>query len=208
MKEKFAIILFTFIISVSPAFAAKPTPPAPTPYSICIDPGHGGSDLGSVNGSLQEKNINLDTAIILRNKLLASPSGYSVFMTRTTDATLSNADRYNFCNSQKAAILISIHHNGSSDLAIDYTTALYMKKSDVALAEIVSDRVSTALELTKKPISRFASGVLLKANMPSTISEGFFLTNTDEYNLLTANNDRLNQEADALLSAINTYFGK
>ena len=119
MKVKFAVILLTLIVFVSPALAAKPTPPAPTQYSICIDPGHGGSDLGSVNGSLQEKNVNLQTAIMLRDKLLTPPSGYSVFMTRTTDVSLSNADRYNSCNSQKAAILISIHHNGSSDPSVD-----------------------------------------------------------------------------------------
>lgn len=208
MKMKLALFLFLFSFFTPFAFAGKPVSGQPIPNSVCIDAGHGGSDLGTVNGSLQEKNVNLDTAIILRDKLLASNLGYTVFMTRTTDILLSNADRYNSCNLQKAAILISIHHNGSSNPTIDYTTALYMKKLDVALAELVSDKVSRALNLTKKPIYRFASGVLLKANMPATISEGFFLTNTNEYTLLTTNNDRLNTEANALLDAVNTYFGK
>ena len=207
MKIKFLLILLILAFFVNPAFAVRPTPPPPTPNSVCIDAGHGGSDTGTVNGSLQEKNVNLDTAIMLRDKL-ASAGSYTVFMTRVNDVSLSNADRYNYCNSQKAAILISIHHNGSSNPTVDYATALYMKKSDKALADLVATKVSATLGLPKNPISSFASGVLLKSNMPAAISEGFFLTNSSEYTFLTASSDRLSQESDALLSAINSYFGK
>ena len=80
-----------------------------------------------------------------------------------------------------------------------------MKKSDVNLAQEIVNSVSGALGLTNKGISRFASGILLKANMPAVISEGFFLTNANEYNLIKESG-RLDQEANALLSAIQTYF--
>lgn len=187
--------------------AGKPSGTPLIPYSICIDAGHGGTDSGAVNGALNENQVNLDTANLLKDKLEASNKGYTVFMTRTdTTTTMSNADRYNYCNSQNAAILISIHHNGSTDSTIDYTTALYMKSSDVALANGVSDSISTTLGLTKHPIYRYASGVLIKAKMPAVISEGFFLTNKDEPSLIA--NSRLDDEAGAFLSAINTYFGK
>lgn len=209
MKIKFAVFLFLFSLFIPIAYAGKPVGSQPVPYSICIDAGHGGTDMGTVNEGLQEKNVNLDTAKMLRDKLVSSSLGFTVFMTRTTDVALSNADRYNYCNSQKAAILVSIHHNGSSNSSIDYATALYMKKVDKTLADLVATKVSTALGLPKNPISRFASGVLLKANMPATISEGFFLTNTNEHTLLTTDyNSRLNQEADGLLNAVNSYFGR
>lgn len=125
----------------------------------------------------------------------------SIFMARTTDVALSNADRYNFCNSHNASILVSIHHNGSNDPTVDYSKALYMKKSDITLAQNAVNSISTALGLSNHGISRFASGVLLKANMPATISEGVFLTSTNEYNLIKTSN-RLDQEADALFNGI------
>ena len=128
-------------------------------------------------------------------------------MKRRGNETLSNADRYNFCNDNKASILISIHHNGSNDASVDFTSALYMKKSDIALAKIVVNEISSQLILPNNGISRFASGVLLKVNMPATISEGFFLTNSNEYNLIM-DSGRLDQEANALLSGIQTYFGR
>lgn len=80
-----------------------------------------------------------------------------------------------------------------------------MKKADVALAREVVNSVSSSLEISNQGISRFASGVLLKANMPAAISEGFFLTSETEYNLIKTTN-RLDQEATALSQAIQNYF--
>ena len=205
MRIKFTIAAIMLFAFVSSAFAAKPAPPPHIPNSVCIDPGHGGSDAGTSNQGLTEKDVNLQVANILRGKL--ETAGHIVFMTRETDIALSNSDRYNFCNSEKAAVLISIHHNGSSSSATDYSQALYMKKSDVLLAQKVVNSVSSTLGIQNGGNSRFASGVLLKANMPAAISEGFFLTNTDEYNYLTTGSDRLNQEAQAIFNAINSYFG-
>ena len=205
MKVKFFLFLLLFTLFVPKAYGAKPTPPLAVPNSICIDAGHGGTDIGTSNIDLLEKDVNLTVAELLETKLLNA--GLTVFMTRRGNETLSNADRYNYCNNNKASILISIHHNGSNDASVDFTSALYMKKSDIALAKIVVNEISSQLILPNNGISRFASGVLLKANMPATISEGFFLTNSNEYNLIM-DSGRLDQEANALLSGIQTYFGR
>lgn len=208
-------IIFLSVLTIlfaSPVFAgkgkAKPVPPSPVtvPNSVCIDAGHGGSDAGAVNGDLKESEVNLEVARMLRNKLLAVEGNvYTVFMTRDSDIFLTNADRYNECNSKGAEILISIHHNGASDSSIDYSKALYMKSEDIVLAQAVVDTVSEALKIENKGISRFASGVLLKSAMPATISEGFFLTSDHEYNLIKTT-DRLDQEAEALFTAVTNYL--
>lgn len=210
MKQFIAFLLGGMVLfASSPVLAAKPSTPGngggfnPIPNSVCIDPGHGGSESGAVNNDLLEKNVNLEAAVLLRNKL--TTAGYTVFMTREGDETLSNADRYNYCNNQRAAILISIHHNGSTTPSVDYTTALYGKRADISLAEIVAGTVSAQLGLDNHGVSRFASGVLLKSDMPATISEGFFLTNSDEYELIKTGN-RLETETDALFAAVETYL--
>ena len=173
--------------------------------SVCIDPGHGGSDVRTSNNGILEKDLNLDVA----NRLayLATQSGLTVYQTRTGDETLSNRDRYTFCNSKNAGILVSIHHNGSNDFSLDYSQALYMKKTDVDLAKTIVGSVSAKLGTKNWGISRFASGVLLKAKMPATISEGFFLTSSYEYDLLTGTIvDRRQDEAQGLFEGITAYF--
>jgi len=173
--------------------------------SVCIDPGHGGSDVGTSNNEILEKNLNLDVAN--RLAVLATQSGLTVYQTRIGDQTLSNNDRYTFCNNRGANILISIHHNGSKDPALDYSLGLYMKKVDVDLARSIVNAVSNGLGTDNHGISRFASGVLLKAKMPAAMSEGFFLTNTDEYNQLRSTTvDRRQDEAQALYNGILNYF--
>ena len=204
MKLKALMVLFLFAFFITPTYAAKPTPPPTISNLVCLDPGHGGTDSGARNQDLTEKAVNLDVALLLESKLLKA--GFTVAMTRRdNDTTLTNADRYNFCNSNKAAILVSIHHNGATATNVDYTTALYMKKTDLRLANVVAETVSSQLGLTNNQTSRFASGVLLKAKMPATISEGFFLTNSAEYDAIKTGN-RLDQEAGALLLAIQTYL--
>lgn len=212
MKNLALIFTLLLTILVRPVSAAKPESPGgsgdftPIPNSVCIDPGHGGSDTGAVNQDIRESDINLTVANLLKDKLVAA--GYDpdlIFLTRTADVSKSNADRYNHCNSQRAAVLISIHHNGSSDPNVDFTSALYAKKADVPLANLVAATVSGNLELSNHGISRFASGVLLKSKMPAVISEGFFLTSSQEYEWVR-NGTRLSDEADALFSAVDTIL--
>ena len=61
---------------------------------VVLDPGHGGTDPGAVNTTygLKEKEQTLDVANKL--KTLLQNDGCTVYMTRITDKTLSNNDRY------------------------------------------------------------------------------------------------------------------
>jgi N-acetylmuramoyl-L-alanine amidase len=196
---------------------------------IVLDPGHGGTDRGAVNNNygLTEKAENLQVANDLKALLLAD--GYRVCMTRTTNAeTLSNNDRYTYANTTGAKILVSIHMNGSTDPKVDYTTTLFGKwQKDKALAySIFGDNVNppkvnpptyglrTLLAVngtgsyiaTKTPYS-YASGVLLKSNMPATIAETVFITNTEEAKLLSnGTGEREQQIAAALEKGINNYL--
>ncbi len=155
---------------------------------VVLDPGHGGSDTGAVNKAygLTEKAETLKVAYELKPLLVED--GYSVCMTRTTnEETLSNNDRYTYANTTGAKVLVSIHMNGSTDAATDYTTTLYGKwRKDKALALTVFESLSTLPSAsgtgtiaTRTPYS-YASGVLLKSNMPATIAETVFITSDKE----------------------------
>ena len=152
------------------------------------------------------------------------------------DATLSNSARYGCANKLKAAhpgtyVLVSIHMNGSTDQTVDYTTTLFGKwQKDKELAYAVfGDNVNQLKNqpsyglrtlsavngngttwgtiATKTPYS-FASGVLLKSNMPATIAETVFITNTNEAVELAdpTTYGRQQQIAEALKKGIEHYF--
>jgi N-acetylmuramoyl-L-alanine amidase len=82
---------------------------------IVIDPGHGGSNVGthsSVDGRY-EKEFTLDWA--LRLAPLLETNGWKVFLTRSSDVTVSNADRVVFSGARHADVFISLHFNSTSD---------------------------------------------------------------------------------------------
>ena len=196
---------------------------------ICLDPGHGGFDPGAVNAAygLQEADINLDVAYGL--KALAVADGADVVMTRTDNSYRSNSDRYSFCNNQQATILVSVHTNSVSDASVDGSLALYFHRDDKALAQAIYDVMYPALlesapnpgNFTDFGLDRYASGVLLKSDMPSTMLEPLFMSNPAEAELLvvpiylengvTVNPDceycRRAQIARAIYDGILIYFG-
>jgi N-acetylmuramoyl-L-alanine amidase len=104
--------------------------------------------------------------------------------------------------------------NGSSDPATDYTTTLFGKwRKDKALAQTVFKSLSTlpaadgaGTMRTRAPYS-FASGVLLKSEMPATIAETVFITSEAEGRLLSdGTGARQQQIAGALKIGIEDYL--
>lgn len=76
---------------------------------ICVDPGHGGTQPGAVNGRFKEKTAALAIGLKLRGKL--KDAGFKVIMTRDTDIDVSLASRCKISNDCGANAFISIHLN-------------------------------------------------------------------------------------------------
>ena len=78
---------------------------------IVIDPGHGGGNTGtrSVLDGRFEKEFTLDWA--KRLKPLLKTNGWTVFLTRTNDAYVTNSDRVVFAETHHADLFISLHFN-------------------------------------------------------------------------------------------------
>ena len=82
---------------------------------IVIDPGHGGSNVGtrSVLDGRLEKEFTLDLA--KRLKPLLETNGWKVFLTRTSDVYVTNASRVTFAELHHADLFISLHFNATPD---------------------------------------------------------------------------------------------
>ena len=171
--------------------------------SVCIDPGHGGDDPGAQSGNLTEATLNLQVSFVVRQELEAK--GYPVYMTRTNNITLSHAQRAAFCNAHNASILVAIHQNDYPYGNADYSTALYYKPQDLALAAALANAAGKELGLSVTPPSYFVGGVLMHSAMPATLIESLFITNDNEASALT-HGDRINQEAIGIVDGIVNYF--
>ncbi len=185
-------------------------------FVICLDPGHGGTEPGAVinlndGTELREADLNLSVAKRVQEKWEEQEGEYKAHMTRDDDSTLSNRDRYEFCNATDAAALVSIHHDAFSDNTTDYTLGLYHKRSSLELAETVGLAITGAVgnDTDEFRTDRFASGVLIKSDMPSTITEGYFMTDEDRIDKLSDAEDRdalEESEAQAIVEGLNGYF--
>ena len=189
---------------------------------ICIDPGHGGDQPGAVNGTLFEKDINLNEALYLRAQWEAR--GAIVTMTREGDETKSTRDRYSLCNEVKADILVSVHTNSVSDPDPDGSLSLYFQDEDKVLAGAVHEVMYPALKATAPEPDSFkdfglkkdALGVLLKSKMPSVMVEPVFMSRPWEAERLVAtvtecsdstnNQCRRVQIAQSIIDGVDNYF--
>jgi N-acetylmuramoyl-L-alanine amidase len=217
-------ILAAILLSMA-AFTTGAGAQTPCSGKVVLDPGHGGTDWGAVNNlyDLREKDQTLNVANELEG--LLERDGCTVYMTRTDDRNLTNTQRANKANSFKAKdpgdyVLVSIHMNGSTNETVDYTTTLFGKwRKDKELANTVFGSLSTLPAANgsgtiakRKPYS-FASGVLLKSNMPAIIAETVFITNIgagQEYGegelLSNGTGARQQQIAQALRVGIEHYL--
>lgn len=89
------------------------------PWTIAIDPGHGGKDPGAIsrNMRLYEKNITLSIARELKGFLDKDPN-FRAVLTRTGDYYISVPERSEIARHKKANYLISIHADSSENPAL------------------------------------------------------------------------------------------
>lgn len=184
MFKKF-LSIFVFIIFLALLATRVMASTSVTGHRIVLDPGHGGTDSGSTEClTLPEKQATLDIAY--RLEALLEADGAQVFLTRTDDSTKSNNDRYTLANSVGGEVLVSIHLNGSTESSKNGTLGLYGKlNKDKAFTQTIHARLASELGIPNLGVTNFASGVLLKSEMPATMQETVFISNTQECQQLT-----------------------
>lgn len=206
---RIAVVALSVILLISAPAAA-----VDTPYRVCLDPGHGGSDPGAVAGSLLEKELNLDIAQRVRG--LLDSTVFNVTLTREdNNTTLGNSARAQICNAANAQLVLSIHLNASTDATVDYVWFFYGKpQKDKAFTATMDAnyRITNANGtccLVHKAITNFANGTLLKSNAPAALAEGLFMTNTQERTLLAADpSPRRQQIAEQLVAGIRVFAAR
>ena len=104
---------------------------------IVLDPGHGGKDPGATGKISKEKDITLDMAFILKNKLEKELDGVQVLLTRSKDEFVSLQNRTKFANNQQAHLFISIHCNAALSKSIKGIETLFLSTANTTESRAV-----------------------------------------------------------------------
>jgi len=92
---------------------------------IVIDPGHGGSDPGTIGSKSYEKNIALSIALKLGELIKDTFPNLEIIYTRNSDKFIPLDERTRIANSEKADLFISIHCNANPNKS-PYGTETYV----------------------------------------------------------------------------------
>jgi N-acetylmuramoyl-L-alanine amidase len=182
--------------------------------TICIDPGHGGSDPGAVGPTgTMEKDNTLAISLLLRDRL--EKNGATVVITRENDKDVSypnsSADeelgaRVDIANEAATDIFVSIHNDAfTSPSAAGTTTFHYGDTESVRLAGHVQKCLVDELG-TRDRGSRFASFYVIRyTDMPAILVEVAFISNPEEEVLLASVDGRY-KAAESIFQGIVKFF--
>ena len=100
-------LFFTIIILAAAVICMA----ADKKFTLVIDAGHGGHDVGAPGKMSYEKDINLKVALAFGNYVERNCSDVKVIYTRKTDVFVKLEERANIANRNKADLFISVHTN-------------------------------------------------------------------------------------------------
>jgi len=194
---------------------------------VVIDPGHGGADSGAMAGNILEKDLTLDIAHRLEQRLASE--GVATVMTRVGDSYVALAERAALANRANDAVFISIHVNdGSRALATGVETYFAAQQNTPAtrlaswlpflqkvsqqapnvqsqsLAGFIQQALVTQTHATNRGTKAEQFYVLANVRHPAVLVETGFLTNKDEADKLCDANYR-EQIAQAISSGVLKY---
>ncbi len=153
-------------------------------WTICVDPGHGGSDPGATGTYYTEKEANLDVALKVKWYLQRISSITQIGMTRESDVDVSLEERVNYANSNGFNRFMSIHHNAYNGTVQGTETYCYTSGSANSFAwrDSTHPELVKAFGYTDRGASTANYYVLRYTNMPAILGEVSFIDYNVNFN--------------------------
>ncbi|HPB36425.1 MAG TPA: N-acetylmuramoyl-L-alanine amidase, partial [Bacteroidales bacterium] len=164
---------------------------AEKPFTVVIDPGHGGRDPGAVGATAFEKNIVLSVALKLGKLIETNNKDINLIYTRNTDVFVKLEERSRIANKAKANLFISIHTDGVPN----------KKVSGASVFTLGQDKLSENIEVAK----RENSVILLEENYEQRY-EGFNPTSAESYIMFEFLQDAHMDQSIAFASLVQNGF--
>lgn len=180
-----------------------------TLFTVCIDPGHGGNDCGSVSGDRWESKDDLVMGLAVKDAL--ERRNINVVMTRTEDEYVYLKERAEIANQAEAQYFLSIHRNMNyAGCGVETWTASECDEETLSLAESVQRglaKVGVQRDRGVKHGTHESAAsdyyVLRNTDMPAVLIELGFLDNRKDNELLDKNRKAY---AEAIAQAIQDTF--
>lgn len=177
-------------------------------YTVIIDAGHGGDDLGaSAADGTNEKDLTL--SIAQKVKALNNNPNINIVLSRESDKFINVVDRANFANASNANLFVSIHMDKAGTAKFSGTTCyvpsknkLYFKESNM-IAKNLLDATSELFPQSKIATREMGIWVIENAKMPAVLFESGFISNPDDLKLVKENEEKI---ANMILGGIESYL--
>ena len=172
--------------------------------TVCLDPGHGGSDPGACGPTLRESDQTLD--VCLRAREILSPY-CNVIMTRTDDEYVGLTARAEFSNRNDADAFISYHFNSAdndSANGFEIFTTPPENNSDKLAAKIWSAHRKQLPAQWDRGLKEANFTVIAKAACPAVLIEGEFIHTPAGEAFITQNKQAM---AHAVADGVLAYLG-
>lgn len=154
---------------------------------VVIDAGYGGNDFGTVVRGINEKDINLDIAIKLKEIFEEQGDGsIGVFYTRISDENLTDKERKSLAQKVGADLFIGIYCNATQSRRMSsiHGTQVVCDGADETsreVAQICLEEVTAQTKSSNKGLMTTEEGeVLCEGERPAILLKSGFMTNEEE----------------------------
>lgn len=227
-KVRFFLFLTCIFLFLPAARGAKKS------FTLVIDAGHGGHDVGAMGAYANEKSINLSIALALGDMVSKRCKDVKVIYTRKSDVFITLQGRCNVANSNDADLFISIHTNSvpvggplvrGTETYYYGAPAITQSPDNPDEGDGATTNMSMIAESNRKESELLAryiqseyiqSGrasrgvkqaryyVLVNTHMPAVLTEVGFITAMDEESYMTSANG-INEIAQDIFNAFLKY---
>ena len=176
-------------------------------YKVFIDPGHGGSDPGSLGFGYRESDINLQVAKKVESKLKAK--GIDVKMSRSSDVFYSLSERAEMANNYGADAFVSIHQNSATNATANGIETYYNRNrvKDKPLSDDVQKQVISQTGASNRGVKNAGFKVLVDTKMTAALVECGFISNETEVKNIS-NSVYQDKLATGIANGIESYLKK
>lgn len=109
------LVILVLLTGTGYIYAQKSHKAKEKPFTVVIDPGHGGVDPGALGKKAKEKDVNLKISKLLAGMIEKEYPEIKIIFTRKTDVQVPLAKRASIANDAGANLFISIHSNASKN---------------------------------------------------------------------------------------------
>jgi N-acetylmuramoyl-L-alanine amidase len=199
-------------------------------YTVLIDPAHGGEDAGVVSDKINEKNLTMNLALLIREESQKAEN-LQVRLTRSADRTMTVKERIKVVDEIKPDCLISLHVNAgfgrqasgyevyfpgfrqnlsrevdSSPILKDMAKNRFLNDT-VRLAQPIQAGLETVFPRKGRGLREAPSPLLDDLTIPGLVVEVGFATNPEDRKSLTGEATQ-RAVARALVKGLRDYFRK